>query len=78
MHVTMGACDLAKVAWDAGTATLHGVGCRKAGAQGRILVHVPQGWQPAAGAVARLGRELVALDLAFTGREMPWQIAFTT
>ena len=82
MHLTQGGVELPEVKWEEGEKQLHGVAARHPGAEGSLVVYVPNGYKVkhASGAYQEeqqpSGADIVHLKLVFQDSTTPWSLTF--
>ena len=82
MHLTQGGVELPEVKWEEEEKQLHGIAARHPGAEGNLVVYVPNGYKVkhASGAYQEeqqpSGADIVHLKLVFHDSTTPWSLTF--
>jgi hypothetical protein len=83
LHLTQGGVELQDVRWNEGGKTLSGVAARHPGADGHVVIYVPDEYSvsSASGAYQQeretSGAEIVRLEVKFQDRTTPWSVTFS-
>jgi hypothetical protein len=83
LHLTQGGVDLPEVEWQEGEKKLSGVAARHLGAEGHVVVYVPNGYRESSASGPYQeerepsGAAVIHLQVQFQNSTMPWSLTFS-